>query len=105
MATSSAASGGGDYNPRRMAPIQDHLIRPVQRGGIPAGKIPWPIHVLAWRTYHATFGNDQTAERIAERGGFSWVELLAGIRGDMSPEGMRRVTEELMEIVREGLPR
>ena len=47
----------------------------------PAGTIPWEIHERAWATYAAKLGRSQSAERIAERGGFSYGEaqcLLGG---------------------------
>jgi hypothetical protein len=39
-----------------------------------AGLVPWEIHVRAWQVYAALHG-DQSALRIAERGGFGWQEL------------------------------
>lgn len=39
------------------------------------GTISWDEHEQAWQSYHRRFGNDQSAERLAERGGFSYREL------------------------------
>ena len=49
---------------------------PVQRSRSmdkPAGTISWAEHVEAWNGYK--YGDDQDAERIAERGGFSYFEI------------------------------
>ncbi len=40
------------------------------------GSIAWAEHEEAWRAYAARYGNDQDAERIHERGGFSYNELV-----------------------------
>lgn len=50
---------------------------PVQRGAEkPSGSIEWSEHVEAWGAYGKKYPG-QSAERIAERGGFSYGELLA----------------------------
>lgn len=41
------------------------------------GTIAWHEHVEAWNAYAKLFGSDQSAERIAERGGFGWGELVS----------------------------
>jgi len=41
----------------------------------PAGMVAWAEHVKAWEVYAARFGRNQSAERIAERGGFGFTEL------------------------------
>jgi hypothetical protein len=40
------------------------------------GTIAWAEHVEAWDDYAKRYGKDQTAERLAERGGFSYSELV-----------------------------
>jgi hypothetical protein len=40
-----------------------------------AGTIAWAEHLLAWSGYAREYGRSQTAERMAERGGFSYYEL------------------------------
>jgi len=42
---------------------------------MPPGLIDWEEHEKAWEEYSKRFGNDQSAVRIAERGGFSYNEL------------------------------
>ncbi|KKN29699.1 hypothetical protein LCGC14_0841460 [marine sediment metagenome] len=79
----------------RTAPIQ-----PSDRGRvrIPGGRIPWALHELAWRAYAAAGHGDQSAERIAERHGFDWVELVALLRGEyLKEEGIKRAGAELFE--------
>lgn len=39
------------------------------------GTITWEEHQRAWEAYAEKYGRTQSAERIAERGGFSYSEL------------------------------
>jgi hypothetical protein len=39
------------------------------------GEIPWVMHVHAWQVYAALGHGGQSAKRIAERGGFGYLEL------------------------------
>lgn len=39
------------------------------------GTIAWAEHEAAWREYARRYGESQSAERIAERGGFGHEEL------------------------------
>lgn len=58
--------------PERRAPVQgDH-----GRRGRPRGTIAWDEHVEAWNDYAKRYGTSQSAERIAERGGFGYEELI-----------------------------
>lgn len=41
----------------------------------PMRAIPWGLHEMLWRIYADHGHGDQTAERVAERGGFSRKEL------------------------------
>jgi len=43
---------------------------------IPAGTITWEEHCQAWKGYYERWHSNQTAERIAQRGGFSFDELV-----------------------------
>ena len=54
----------------------------IEKGqpGHGAGTISWAEHELAWATYAQKHGRDQTAERIDERGGFDWLELIELLR-------------------------
>lgn len=58
----------------------DHMRRaPVQRSRRfekPAGTIAWWEHVKAWDGYGEGNKREQDAERIAERGGFSYGEIV-----------------------------
>jgi len=43
----------------------------------PAGTVAWWEHVKAWEGYAEIYGKHyQSAERIAERGGFGYAELV-----------------------------
>ena len=50
-------------------------------GSVP-GTIPWDVHLRAWTDYAAATGHwDQSAERIAERGGFDYYEIQCALLG------------------------
>lgn len=67
----------------RRAPVQAdataHL--PISHSGrkpgaMPAGTVSWDEHVLAHAQYQIRCRSGQSADRIAERGGFSYGELV-----------------------------
>lgn len=72
LSESPSCPGAAD----RRAPVQGE--RRIARGqaGHDAGTIAWEEHVEAWTAYARRYGDDQSAERIAERGGFGYRELL-----------------------------
>lgn len=47
----------------------------VAAPGREPGTIAWEEHVTAWHEYARRYGASQSAERIAERGGFCYLEL------------------------------
>lgn len=51
--------------PGKTAPVQSQK----------RGQIPWDVHVHAWQVYAALGHRSQSAKRIAERGGFGYLEL------------------------------
>jgi hypothetical protein len=53
------------YVPGETAPVQS-----------PRGTISWAEHVEAWTDYAKRYGDRQSAERIAERAGFGYNELV-----------------------------
>lgn len=55
----------------RRAPVQ--ADREHRRG---PGSIAWAEHLLAWSAYAAKHGAGQSADRIAERSGFGFGELI-----------------------------
>lgn len=69
--------------------MTDERIAPVQ--GYSAG-IPWSLHLRAWDAYAAKYGKYQSAERIAERAGFSVGEL------DMFVPGWRDEVSEIAKL-------
>lgn len=56
-----------------LAPVQGEWRKDKKR---PAGTISWDEHLEAWKVYDEKFRSDQSAERIAQRGGFSYEELV-----------------------------
>lgn len=61
---------------KRRAPVQGNTR--VKRGspGSGPGTITWEEHEQAWRGYDKKFHSGQSAERIAERCGFCYLELV-----------------------------
>jgi len=59
---------------------------PALQGRIckPPGTISLEEHERAWQEYARRYGRIQSAERIAERGGFSWLELCDLLGGEPS---------------------
>lgn len=49
---------------------------PIQQGGT----IPWWLAEEAYEHYSKLFGEDQSLQRLAERGGFGTQELLTLLR-------------------------
>ena len=72
-----------DETTKRMAPVQ------VTRGEPFPRSIPWHFHERAWSEY-AAHHHGQSAERIAERGGFGVSEVVACTR----PPSMDHRTEQ-----------
>jgi hypothetical protein len=58
----------------RRAPVQGE--RRGRDESIPPGTVSWEEHVAAWKVYSERFFNGQSAERIAEHGGFAYSELV-----------------------------
>ena len=55
----------------RRAPVQ-----PNRQHNKPRGTVAWAEHLTAWEVYAARYGRGQSAERIAERHGFCYGELV-----------------------------
>lgn len=63
-----------------MIQIPSKLERPIKFQGCRGergGFIKFSAHLRAYAVYHAIYGNSQTAERLADRGGFGIDELNA----------------------------
>lgn len=56
---------------QRRAPVQAN-----RKHAKPAGTVDWAEHVEAWQAYAKLYGTSQSAERIAERSGFCYGELV-----------------------------
>jgi hypothetical protein len=66
----------------RRAPVQGDSTHWLAKGhprrepnAHPPGTVAWWEHVEAWEVYHKLYGNDQSAERMAERSGFGYLEM------------------------------
>lgn len=57
----------GDYRHRARGP---HPLR------VPPGMIDWDEHLTVFEAYARRCGRDQSAARIAERGGFGYDEIV-----------------------------
>ena len=55
-------------------------------------KIPWSVAEVAYSTYSARYGKQQSLERLAERGGFSLAEM-----DDFHP-GWREEASEIVQL-------
>lgn len=64
---------------------------PYQKGEYlgKTGYITWAAHLRAYSNYAAIYGNHQTAERLAKRGGFGEKEL-----DKFYPEWRNHIIEE-----------
>jgi len=72
--------------PMRTFPIQAGYADPVT-GEVPfQGSVPWPVAEVAYVAYKRRFGTSQSLERLAERGGFGWTELVWLLRGGREEE-------------------
>jgi hypothetical protein len=63
----------------KRAPVQEEAMQNKQTWRtrrIPNGSIAWEEHLQAHQQYCAWYGSSQSAERIAERGGFGVFELI-----------------------------
>lgn len=65
------------------APVQGNRSRRE-----PPGSVDWDVHMRAFAEYARRFGNSQSAERIAARGGFDQSELRCLLAGH-DPIGCR----------------
>jgi hypothetical protein len=60
----------------KRAPVQGDRAIPIGTPGREPGTISWAEHEQAWLTYAARGHGGQSAKRIAERGGFGYLELV-----------------------------
>jgi hypothetical protein len=83
----------------RVAPVQDN-----RRGAtVKLSGIPWGLHEMLWRVYADHGHGDQSAERLAERGGFGRGELgmlAVGAYGSVDSAARGR-TVPLLDLYRD----
>lgn len=74
-----------------LADVEDESTAPLQDDTRQLVRIPWGLHELAWKVYDAHGHGSQSAERLAERGGFARGELgslLVGLYGNDRRHGV-----------------
>jgi len=60
----------------KRAPVQAERDRNKSKGGDRGpGTLTWEEHLVAWSNYAARYGTGQSADRIAQRGGFGYWEI------------------------------
>lgn len=79
----------GEFSKR--AGVEVHRIEP--------GWVPWTVAEVAYKAYCDAGHGGQSLETLAERGGFGWFELMAGLRGSFSPEEIGKVTDMTVDAV------
>ena len=62
---------------KKCAPVQSDMHSSDGR----PGTVSWEVHEKAWLAYKAAGCGSQSAERIAERGGFGYHELQCLLAG------------------------
>lgn len=70
----------------KRAPVRPDAFGAVRKG---PGTVSWAEHCEAWSDYAGRYGRDQSAERIAERGGFGYFELVGYLGHDPKTWGPR----------------
>lgn len=88
----------------RGAPVQPDRVYGSDRGKRPAHafplRIPWHFQERAWSVYAAAGHGDQSAVRLAERGGFSVLEIVACLALGNYHADYKAITEEHVAKVR-----
>lgn len=64
-----------EYDMNENVIIKPLRTAPYQKNDYSKGLITWDAHLKAYEGYAAKYGRSQSAERIAERGGFGEGEL------------------------------
>ena len=67
------------------------VVQGERERGIGAGTVSWEVHLLAWSGYDAAGHGDQSAERINQRGGFSYGEIQCALAGHYNQCGHCKV--------------
>lgn len=77
--------GEGAWYRKSVLPGDDHKIRP--------GSVPWSVHLQAWEEYARQGHGSQSAERVAERGGFGYYEIQCLLSGECHPYRSKKCTK------------
>lgn len=68
--------GDGPCHLDRAHPWRQRWTKSHGREPIPPGWISWAEHLKAYADYSGRYGTSQSAERLAQRGGFGFLELV-----------------------------
>jgi hypothetical protein len=71
---------------------------PMQHGP----SIPWKLAEAIYAGYSAQYGTQQSLERLADRGGFSWGEVEVLYKDRHNDYQMRRAMDAAIEAMRQG---
>lgn len=75
-------------NPESQGPDIAPDTAPVQQeGNLPAGVVPWRVHLRAWLGYSSR--DEQNARTVARRGGWSWSELCCQFAKSLDAASLR----------------
>lgn len=76
--------------PAPKAPPANKIERrfPMQRGP----SIPWSMAEIIYAGYTADYGTQQSLERLAQRGGFSWAEVEVIYKSHRARAAMDKLT-------------
>ena len=79
----------------------EQVIRafPIQIASYLPASVPWPVAEEAYTEYAAQYGDLQTLERLAERGGFGMSEIAG-----LLYERILRLETQLQELIRHAPP-
>ena len=75
------------------------MRNPVPVQASKAGQVPRVIAEAAYRDYKRRYGTQQSLDRMIERGGFSWAELVAFLYCELSGE-----SPPFDDLAKEGRP-
>lgn len=89
-------------NDNRDFPIQGELTS-SKWGRKDSCTIPWWLAEKAYWYYARLYGNDQSLERLSERGGFGRNELLSLLRYDVKLPELKSLLMEVAEAISEAV--
>ena len=80
-------------DPKELERIRERTF-PIQKGT----DVPWAMAQRAYVYYSEQYGNTQSIERMAQRGGFGWQEFACFLAGHDPRSGHVECTEKAMDL-------